>query len=88
MLDRGLSSSGLTVSQNKSAVVASLRAVRRELLEQGISFEGANSVRDVGLDANAEHKRSVRIQTKRERAEVSQKKRSYQSHTKRLEAQT
>ena len=71
MLDRGLSSSSLTVSQNKSAVVASLRAVRRELLEQGIFFDGAKSVRDVGLDANAEHKRSVRIQTKRESRSVA-----------------
>ena len=43
-----------------------LRAVRRELLEQGISFEGADSVRDVGLDANAGRRRSVKIQTKRE----------------------
>ena len=45
MLDRGLTSPGLTLSQNKSVVVAShthlLRAVRRELLEQGLSFEGA-----------------------------------------------
>ena len=70
MLDRGLSSPGLTISQNKSVVVASqpqlLRAVRRELLEQGISFDGANSVGDVGLDANAVNRRSVKIQTKRE----------------------
>ena len=43
-----------------------LRAVRRELLEQGISFEGTDSVRDVGLDANAGNKRSVKIQNKRE----------------------
>ena len=51
--------SSLTLSQNKSMVVAShaqlLRAVRRELLEQMFSFEGADSVRDVGLDANAGH---------------------------------
>ena len=70
MLDRDLTSLGLTLSQNKSVVVAShpqlLRAVRRELLEQGISFEGAPSVRDVGLDANAGHRRSVKIQNKRE----------------------
>ena len=70
MLDRGLTSLGLTLSQNKSVVVAShpqlLRAVRRELLEQGLSFEGASSVRDVGLDANAGHRRSVKIQNKRE----------------------
>ena len=42
MLDRGLTSLGLTISHNKSMVVAShpqlLRAVRRELLEQGIIF--------------------------------------------------
>ena len=70
VLDRGLTSLGLTLSQNKSVVVAShpqlLRAVRRELLEQGLSFEGAPSVRDVGLDANAGHRRSVKIQNKRE----------------------
>ena len=70
MLDRELSSLGLTLYQNKSIVVAShpqvLRAVRRELLEQGLPFEGANSVRDVGLDANAGHRRSVRILTNRE----------------------
>ena len=70
MLDRGLTSLGLTLSQNKLVVVAShpqlFRAVRRELLEQGISFEGADSVRDVGLDANAGHRRSVKIQNKRE----------------------
>ena len=57
MLDRGLDSLGLTLSQNKSVIVAShphlLRAVRRELLEQGLKFEGASSVRDVDLDANA-----------------------------------
>ena len=61
---------GLTLSQNKSVVVAShtqlVRAVRRGLLEQGLSFEGAPSVRDVGLDANAGHGRSVKIQNKRE----------------------
>ena len=60
---------GLTIS-HKSMVVAShpqlVRAVRRELLEQGLSFEGAPSVRDVGLDANAGNKRSVRIQNKKE----------------------
>ena len=70
MLDRGLSSLGLTLSQDKSVVVAShphlLRTVRRELLEQGISFGEADSVRDVGFDANAGHRRSVKIQTKRE----------------------
>ena len=70
MLDRGLTSLGLTHSQNKSVVVAShpqlLRAVRRELLEQGLSFDGAPSVRDVGLDANAGHRRSLKIQNKRE----------------------
>ena len=70
MLDRGLTSLGLTLSKNKSVVVAShpqlLRAVRRELLEQGLSFEGAHSVRDVGLDANAGRRRSVKIQNKRE----------------------
>ena len=70
MLDRGLTSLVLTLSQNKSVVVAShsqlLWAVRRELLEQGLSFEGALSVRDVGLDANAGHRRSVKIQNKRE----------------------
>ena len=70
MLDRGLTSLGPTLSQNKSVVVAShpqlLRAVRRELLEQGLSFKGAPSVRDVGLDANAGHRRSVKIQNKRE----------------------
>ena len=70
MLDRGLTSLGLTISHNKSMVVAShphlLRAVRRELLEQGISFEGTDSVRDVGLDANAGNKISVKIQNKRE----------------------
>ena len=69
MLDRGLTSLGLTLSQNKSVVVAShfqsLRAVRHELLEQRISFKGAYSVRDVGLDANAGHRRSVKIQNKR-----------------------
>ena len=62
--------SGVTLSQNKSVVVDShpqlLRAVRRELLGQGLSFEGAPSVRDVGLDANAGHRRSVKIQNKRE----------------------
>ena len=55
MLDRSLTSPGLTISQNKSVFVAShsqlRRAIRRELLEQGISFEGEDSVRDVGLDA-------------------------------------
>ena len=70
MLDRSLTSLGLTISHNKSMVAAShphlLRAVRRELLEQGISFEGTHSVRDVGLDASAGHKRSVKIQNKRE----------------------
>ena len=70
MLDRGLHALGLTLSQNKSVVVAShphlLRAVRRELLEQGLKFEGAPSVRDVGLDANAGQRRSVKIQNKRE----------------------
>ena len=70
MLDRGLTSLGLTISHNKSMVVAShpqlLRAVRRELLEQGISFEGTDSVRDVGLDANVGNKRSVKIQNRRE----------------------
>ena len=70
MLDRGLTSLGLTLSQNKSLIVASrpqlLRAVRRALLEQGISNERADSVRDVGLDANAGHRRSVKIQNKRE----------------------
>ena len=70
MLDRDLTSLGLTLSQNKSVVVAShpqlLRAVRRELLEQGLSFERASSVRDVGLDANAGHRRSANIQNKRE----------------------
>ena len=53
MLDRGLDSLGLTLSQNKSVIVAShphlLRAVRRELLEQGLKFEGVSSVRDVGV---------------------------------------
>ena len=44
-----------------------LRAVRRELLEQGISFEGTDSVRDVGLDATAGQRRSVKIQNKREK---------------------
>ena len=67
---RASTSPRLTLSQNKSVVVAShpqlLRAVRRELLEQGISFEGTDSVRDVGLDANAGNKRSVKIQNKRE----------------------
>ena len=81
MLDRGLTSLGLTLSQNKLVVVAShpqlLRAVRRELLEQGISFEGADSVRDVGLDANAGHRRSVKIQNKRE-----QKCRKRNAHVK------
>ena len=71
MLDKGLSSLGLTLSQNKSTVIAShqrlLRVVRRELLEQGISFENGNSVRDVGLDATAGQRRSVKIQRKRER---------------------
>ena len=71
MLDRGLTSLGLTLSQHKSMIVAShpqlLRAVRRELLEQGISFEGTDSVRDVGLDATAGHRRSVKIQNKREK---------------------
>ena len=66
MLDRGLTSLGLTLSQNKSVVVTShphlLRAVLRELLEQGISFEGADSVRDVGLDANAGRRTSKVIQ--------------------------
>ena len=70
MLDRGLTSLGLTISHNKSMVVAShphlLRVVRRELLEQGISFEGTDCVRDAGLDANAGNKRSVKIQNKRE----------------------
>ena len=70
MLDSGLNTLGLTLSQNKSVVVAShphlLRAVRRELLEQGLNFEGASSVRDVGLDANAGQRRSVKIQNKRE----------------------
>ena len=70
MLDRGLTSLELTPSQNKSVVVAShhqlLRAVRREILEQGLSFEGAASVLDVGLDANAGHRTSVKIQNKRE----------------------
>ena len=70
MLDMGLTSLGLTLSQHKSMIVAShpqlLRAVRLELLEQGISFEGADSVRDVGLDATAWHRRSVKIQNKRE----------------------
>ena len=67
-LDRGLSGLGLALSQNKSTVIAShprlLRAVRRELLEQGISFEGGNSVRDVGLDATAGQRRSVKIQNR------------------------
>ena len=70
MLDRGLDSLGLTLSQNKSVIVASHShlplAVRRELLEQGLNFEGTSSVRDVGLDANAGQRRSVRIQNKRE----------------------
>ena len=70
MLDMGLTSLGLTLSQHKPMIVAShpqlLRAVRLELLEQGISFEGADSVRDVGLDATAWHRRSVKIQNKRE----------------------
>ena len=70
MLDRFLTSLGLTISHNKSMVVAShpqlLRAVRRELLEQGISFERTDSVGDVGLDANAGNKRSVKIHNKRE----------------------
>ena len=43
-----------------------LRAVRRELLEQGISFEGADSVRVAGFGANGGHRRSVKIQNKRE----------------------
>ena len=87
MLDRGLSSLGLTLSQNKSIVVAShprlLRADRRELLEQAISFEGGSSVRDVGLGAQ-----EIGQNPNQERAEVSPKKRSYQSHTKRFETQT
>ena len=70
MLDRGLTSLGLTLSQHKSMIVAShpqlSRAVRRKLQEQGISFEGTDSVRDVGLDATAGHRRSVKIQNKRE----------------------
>ena len=70
MLDRGLDSLGLTLSQNMSVIVAShphlLRAVRRELLEQGLNFEGASSVRDVGLGASAGQRRSIRIQNKRE----------------------
>ena len=72
MLDRGLTSLGLTISHNKSMVVAShphlLRAVRRELLEQGISFEGTDSVRDVGFDATAGNKRDPsRFRTKESR---------------------
>ena len=43
-----------------------LRAVRRELLEQEFPFGGTDSVRDVGLDANAGNKRSVKIPNKRE----------------------
>ena len=43
--------------ESKSTVAAShpplLLAMRRELLEQGMSFESASSVRDVGLDATA-----------------------------------
>ena len=71
MLDRGTDLAvGLTLSQDKSVIVAShpqlLRAVQRELLEQGLSFEGAASVRDVGLDGNAGHGRSVKFQNKRE----------------------
>ena len=91
MLDRGLTSLGLTLSQHKSMIVAShpqlLRAVRRELLEQGISFEGTDSVRDVGLDATAGHRRSVKIQNKREQ-KVPQKKRPHQGNTERIEDQT
>ena len=82
---------GLTLSQNKSVVVAShpqlLRAVRRELLEQRLSFEGASSVRDVGLDANAGHRRSVKIQNKREQ-KCRKKKRPHQGDTERIEVQT
>ena len=81
MLDRGLTSLGLTLSQHKSMFAAShtqlLRAVRRELLEQGNSFEGRDSVRDVGLDATAGHRRSVKIQKKRE-----QKCRKRNAHNK------
>ena len=67
----GLAALGLTLSQSKSTAVAShprlLCAVRRELLEQRMSFENANSVRDVGLDATAVQRKSVKIQRKRER---------------------
>ena len=44
-----------------------LRAMRRELLEQGMSIGSANSVRCVGLDESAGQRRSVQIQRKRER---------------------
>ena len=67
MLDKGLSALGLILSQSKSTIVASqpiiLCAVRRELQMQGSSNENAN----VGLDATAGQRRSVKTQRKRER---------------------
>ena len=51
------------------------------------SFEGADSVRDVGLDANAGH-RKIGQDSKHEGAEVSQKKRPHQGDTERIEDQT
>ena len=69
MLDRGLTSLGLTISHNKSMVVAS----HPQLLPLfGVSCWSKEFLlkeqtrRDVGLDANAGNKRTVKIQNKRE----------------------
>ena len=91
MLERGLTSLGLTLSQNKSVVVASHSSSYGPFgvtcWSKGLSFEGAPSVRDVGLDANAAHRRSVKI-SKQEGAKVPQKKRPHQGDTQRVEVQT
>ena len=64
-----------------------LPIARAELLEQGLSFERATSVRDVGLDANAgAHK--IGQDSTQEGAEVSQKERPHQGDTEPIEVQT
>ena len=71
MLDRGLTSLGFDALPEQ--VGCGCLTLRNCCVPFGaswwskrMSFEGADSVRDVGLDANAGHKRSVKIQTKRE----------------------
>ena len=89
MLDRGLTSLGLTLSQHVDGRTVTPSVVTRGSAQSagaGDFFEGAASVRDVGLDATAGHRRSVKI-LNQEGAEVSQKERS-QGDTERIEDRT